>query len=69
MKYGFQSNNYQYTVLSKSERYFHLQNYNKMFTKLYAKISGISTNSDIKNLHAYVFNKEEYSDKIILKQK
>ena len=28
-------NNLFNTVLSKSERYFHLQNYNKMFTKLY----------------------------------
>lgn len=60
---------YNDTVLTKSERYFHLQKYNEMFTKLYAKFSGISTNSDIKNLRAYVFNKEEYSDKIILKQK
>lgn len=46
MKYGFQSNNYQYTVLSKSERYFHLQKYNEMFTKLYAKFGALLINQE-----------------------
>lgn len=44
MRFGFQSNNILYTVLRKSERYFHLQNNNEMFTKLYAKFSAILTN-------------------------
>ena len=56
---------YNDTVLTKSERYFHLQNYNEMFTKLYVFFRDFSTKGDNNILLICKFTKSKINVTIV----